>query len=111
MKGKFILVIEDNPDDEALTVRALKKSNIVNEVVVARDGVRHSTTCLARRLRGPRHDRNAPSHSARFEAAQTGRIGRTSSPSRRRAYKTSPRRHSYILERRTRSHQRVRPRR
>ena len=39
MKEKFILVVEDNPDDEALTVRALKKSNIVNEVVVTRDGV------------------------------------------------------------------------
>src|SRR5580704_17569608 len=39
MKKKFILVVEDNPDDEALTVRALKKSNIVNEVVVTRDGV------------------------------------------------------------------------
>jgi two-component system response regulator len=39
MNKKFILVVEDNPDDEALTVRALKKSNIVNEVVVARDGV------------------------------------------------------------------------
>ena len=39
MNKKFILVVEDNPDDEALTVRALKKSNIVNEVVVARDGL------------------------------------------------------------------------
>jgi len=39
MNKKFILVVEDNPDDEALTVRALKKSNIVNEVVVARDGM------------------------------------------------------------------------
>jgi two-component system response regulator len=39
MKEKFTLVVEDNPDDEALTVRALKKSNIVNEVVVTRDGV------------------------------------------------------------------------
>ena len=39
MKEKFILVVEDNPDDEALTVRALKNSDIVNEVVVARDGV------------------------------------------------------------------------
>ncbi|HEX2712276.1 MAG TPA: response regulator [Candidatus Acidoferrales bacterium] len=39
MNNKIILVVEDNPDDEALTVRALKKSNIVNEVVVARDGV------------------------------------------------------------------------
>jgi two-component system response regulator len=33
-----ILLVEDNPDDEALTLRALKKNNIPNEVVVARDG-------------------------------------------------------------------------
>ncbi|GMR21498.1 MAG: response regulator [Gammaproteobacteria bacterium] len=31
--------MEDNPDDEALTLRALKKNNIANEVIVARDGV------------------------------------------------------------------------
>lgn len=36
---KFILLIEDNPDDEALTLRALKKNNIANEVLVTRDGV------------------------------------------------------------------------
>ena len=34
-----ILLVEDNPNDEALTLRALKKSNIANRVVVARDGV------------------------------------------------------------------------
>jgi two-component system response regulator len=34
-----ILLIEDNPDDELLTLRAFKKNNISNEVVVARDGV------------------------------------------------------------------------
>jgi len=34
-----ILLVEDNPADEALTLRALKKANIVNKVVVARDGV------------------------------------------------------------------------
>jgi CheY-like chemotaxis protein len=39
MNSKVILLVEDNPRDEALTLRALKKSNIVNEVVVARDGV------------------------------------------------------------------------
>jgi two-component system response regulator len=39
MHNKVILLVEDNPRDEALTLRALKKSNIVNEVVVARDGV------------------------------------------------------------------------
>jgi len=38
MADKVILLVEDNPDDEKLTVRALKKNNIVNDVVVARDG-------------------------------------------------------------------------
>lgn len=36
---KIILLVEDNPDDEALTLRALRKNNILNDVVVARDGV------------------------------------------------------------------------
>jgi two-component system response regulator len=39
MENKVILLVEDNPRDEALTLRALKKSNILNEVVVAHDGV------------------------------------------------------------------------
>jgi two-component system, response regulator len=34
-----ILLVEDNPKDEALTLRALEKSNIVNKVMIARDGV------------------------------------------------------------------------
>ena len=38
MTDKIILLVEDNADDEALTLRALKKNNIKNEVVVARDG-------------------------------------------------------------------------
>ncbi len=38
MNNKVILLAEDNPDDEALTLRALRKNNITNEVVVARDG-------------------------------------------------------------------------
>lgn len=40
MKDKVILLVEDNPRDEALTLRALKKNNILNEVIVARDGVK-----------------------------------------------------------------------
>ena len=39
MGKKIILLVEDNPDDELLAIRALKKNNIMNEVVVARDGV------------------------------------------------------------------------
>ena len=39
MLNKTIMLVEDNPDDEALTLRALRKNNIQNEVVVAHDGV------------------------------------------------------------------------
>jgi len=39
MRDKVILLVEDNPDDELLTLRALRKNNVLNEVVVARDGV------------------------------------------------------------------------
>lgn len=39
MNHKTILLIEDNPDDVALTLRALRKNNIANEVTVAKDGV------------------------------------------------------------------------
>jgi two-component system response regulator len=38
MADKVILLVEDNPNDEALTLRALKKANIMNRVDVARDG-------------------------------------------------------------------------
>lgn len=34
----IILLVEDNPDDEALTLRAFNKSNLKNEVIVVRDG-------------------------------------------------------------------------
>lgn len=36
--NKIILLVEDNPDDVELTLRAFKKNNIMNEVVVKRDG-------------------------------------------------------------------------
>ncbi len=39
MKDKIILLVEDNPNDEELTLRALKKSQILNRVIVVRDGV------------------------------------------------------------------------
>jgi len=38
MDKKIILLVEDNPDDVDLTIRALKKNKILNEVVVAADG-------------------------------------------------------------------------
>ena len=39
MFEKMILLVEDNADDEELTIRALKKNNVTNNLVVARDGV------------------------------------------------------------------------
>jgi two-component system response regulator len=38
MDNRPILLVEDNPDDETLTLRAFKKSKIANTVMVARDG-------------------------------------------------------------------------
>lgn len=38
LNTKTILLVEDNPDDVELTLRAFKKSNIMNEVIVKRDG-------------------------------------------------------------------------
>ncbi len=38
MKDKYILLVEDNPDDEELTLMGLKNSGVLNEVVVVRDG-------------------------------------------------------------------------
>ena len=38
MADKTILLVEDNADDEALTLRSLKKANIANDVVIAHDG-------------------------------------------------------------------------
>ncbi|MBT1074742.1 response regulator [Geobacter grbiciae] len=39
MTNRHILLVEDNPDDEVLTLRALRKHNIASEITVARDGV------------------------------------------------------------------------
>jgi two-component system response regulator len=38
MNAKVILLVEDNPDDQALTLRALRKNNLANEVITAKDG-------------------------------------------------------------------------
>ncbi len=38
MNNKPVLLVEDNPDDEALALRAFQKSNMRNEIIVARDG-------------------------------------------------------------------------
>jgi len=49
MSEKIILLVEDNPSDEALTLRALRKSNISSTVVVKRDGAEALDYLLVRR--------------------------------------------------------------
>ena len=39
MPAQLIVLVEDNPDDQTLTLRALKKQNLANEIVVLNDGV------------------------------------------------------------------------
>lgn len=39
MKNRHILLVEDNPDNMKLTLRALVKSRVINELIVAQDGV------------------------------------------------------------------------
>lgn len=60
MGDKRILLVEDNPDDEALTLRALQKNNILNEVVVARDGEEALDYLFARGAYGERDVRDLP---------------------------------------------------
>jgi two-component system response regulator len=38
IRSRIILLVEDNPDDIELTLRAFEKSNIVNDIIVAKDG-------------------------------------------------------------------------
>jgi CheY-like chemotaxis protein len=39
MTDRFILLVEDNPDDEELTLLSLRKNNLAHDIVVVRDGV------------------------------------------------------------------------
>lgn len=39
MDGKFILIVEDNPDDEEMTLKSLQQAGLANDVQVVRDGV------------------------------------------------------------------------
>jgi two-component system, response regulator len=57
---RVILLVEDNPDDEELTLRALKKSNISNPVAVARDGVEALDYVFARGAYAGRDTREQP---------------------------------------------------
>lgn len=60
MNNKTILLVEDNPDDEILTIRALEKNNIRNEVVVVRDGAEALDYLFARGSHASRADQALP---------------------------------------------------
>lgn len=57
---KIILLVEDNADDEVLTLRALRKNNILNEVIVARDGAEALDYLFATGSYAGRDTRNQP---------------------------------------------------
>jgi CheY-like chemotaxis protein len=60
MDDKIILLVEDNPDDEALTLRALKLNQIMNQVVVAHDGVEALAFLFGEGDAGASGERQAP---------------------------------------------------
>ena len=60
MSNRVILLVEDNPDDEELTLRALQKSNILNPVTVVRDGVEALDYLLGRGAYADRDVRDQP---------------------------------------------------
>lgn len=57
---KVILLVEDNADDEELTLRAFRKNNILNPVVVARDGVEALDYLFGTGAHSGRDTRNQP---------------------------------------------------
>ena len=60
MSQRVILLVEDNPDDEELTLRALARSNILNPVHVARDGVEALDYLFCRGAHADRDGREQP---------------------------------------------------
>jgi DNA-binding response OmpR family regulator len=53
LKNNLILLVEDNADDEALAIRALRKNNITNDIVVAHDGIEALDLLFGTRDREP----------------------------------------------------------
>jgi two-component system, response regulator len=59
-ESKVILLVEDNPDDAALTLRALKRSHLMNPITVARDGVEALDFLFARGVHSERGSQPLP---------------------------------------------------
>lgn len=60
MKEKIILLVEDDPDDEALTLRVLQKNHIVNRIIVVRDGAEALDYLFCRGAYSQRNPREMP---------------------------------------------------
>jgi two-component system response regulator len=60
VNNKIILLVEDNPDDVDLTLRAFKQNNISNEVIVAKDGVEALDYLLGKGMYAGRDANNTP---------------------------------------------------
>lgn len=58
--NKVILLVEDNPDDAALTLRAFKRSHLINPISVARDGIEALDFLFARGAHAGRSDAPLP---------------------------------------------------
>ena len=60
IRDEVILLVEDNPDDVELTLRAFRKNNIANKVVVASNGVEALEYCFCRGLYADRDAQDCP---------------------------------------------------
>jgi two-component system response regulator len=60
MDTRYFLLVEDNPDDEALTIRAFRTNNLANEIVVVRDGAEALDFLFARGNYSERDPYNLP---------------------------------------------------
>ena len=60
MDNKIILLVEDNPDDVELTLRAFKQNNIFNTVIVAKDGVEALDYLFGKGIYAGRDVKNMP---------------------------------------------------
>jgi CheY-like chemotaxis protein len=60
LKNNIILLVEDNPDDIELTERALKRSGIINEMLVVRDGVEALDYLFCRGIHSGRNPEEMP---------------------------------------------------
>ena len=60
MEANYILVVEDNPDDEALILRSIRRNGIMGEVAVVRDGAEALEFLFATGAHADRDPRHLP---------------------------------------------------